>query len=81
MILFSPQSTGVNDMTPTPKLRWAQRKYKLGPFYRDQNGMEAEGEYSVLQQWWAAPPININLSTGEIDSAGGEWRDVPHERE
>lgn len=61
-------------MTPTPKLRWAQRKYKLGSFYRDQNGDEAEGEYSVLQQWWAVE------RAGQI-TPQGEWRDIPYERE
>jgi hypothetical protein len=45
-------------MTPTPKLRWGMRKYKLGSFYRDQYGNEAEGEYSVLQQWWAIEKEN-----------------------
>ena len=61
-------------MTPTPKLRWALRKYKLGTFYRDGSGNEAEGEHSVLQQWWAIE------RDGQITPTG-EWRDVPLEKE
>ena len=65
-------------MTPTPKLRWAQRKYKLGPFYRDQHGNEAESEYSVLQQWWTS---STNVLFGNEKEPYGEWRDVPLEAE
>jgi len=55
-------------MTPTPKLRFVQRKEEdwpsdcLYPTIRN---------VKVLQQWW-----DFDTFAGE-----GEWRDVPCERE
>ena len=63
-------------MTPTPKLRWAQKK---DPHYE-------LGIKTVLQQWWE--DRHITLAVMQYDKYGtpitshpGEWRDVPLEKE
>ena len=69
-------------MTPTPKLRFVERKvYVSKPAY---NTYENEGTFSelvkktILQQWWKVEGITDALHHNVFD---GEWRDVPLEEE
>ena len=65
-------------MTPTPVLRYIQRKHQMHPFYRDsQTGGPAYQTYHVLQQWWEWPD-SFDVVAGR---PVGEWRDVPMEEE
>ena len=63
-------------MTPTPKLRFAER---LVP-------MHEHGSYlktvRILQQWWM-PTRTFSDGYGyqTVELEGGEWRDVPIEKE
>ena len=77
-------------MTPTPKLRFVERKvYVSKPAYTHEN----EGTFSelvkktILQQWWEVG--NMVLAIHVTDKDGntlpspnrGEWRDVLLEKE
>jgi hypothetical protein len=69
-------------MTPTPKLRFVERKvYVSKPAY---NTYETEGTFSelvkktILQQWWEPEQNIIDMVAGKTQ---GEWRDVPLEVE
>ncbi len=65
-------------MTPTPKLRFVERKFAMDPFYRDiQTGGTAYRTYRVLQQWWEQK----QWAHDDWIIVGGEWRDVPLEQE
>jgi len=64
-------------MTPTPKLRFVERKVAMHPFYKDVGGGTAYQTHHVLQQWWE-DKVWFNQSTQEFS---GEWRDVPLEKE
>lgn len=55
-------------MTPTPKLRWAQRKDPHVEF----------GIRTVLQQWWTS---STNVLFGNEKTPYGEWRDITVEIE
>jgi hypothetical protein len=50
-------------MTPTPKLRWAERSQPIYP------GADTGHIIRVLQQWHA---YDVNYPTEK-----GEWKDVP----
>ena len=63
-------------MTPTPKLRFVERKVAMHPFYKDVGGGTAYQTYHVLQQWWENKSTDVYYPNGN-----GEWRDVPLEKE
>jgi hypothetical protein len=60
-------------MTPTPKLRFVERKlpYPEVKIVR------------ILQQWWQTHATGRTSTNGEdwITTYAGEWRDVPIEKE
>lgn len=60
-------------MTPTNKLRFVERENEIGSMI---------ATYKVLQHWWA-PFKNFNDGYGytSMELKGGEWRDVPLEKE
>ena len=61
-------------MSPTPRLRFVERKGKPDSFFR--NAMTGEAHvptFTVLQQWFA---YDI-----EYPMTRGEWKDVPLEKE
>ena len=58
-------------MTPTPKLRWIEREHEVG---LTGNMVHVE---TVLQQWWE----NKIHKGDNWFVEGGEWRDVPLEKE
>lgn len=67
-------------MTPTNKLRFVERQIKLPDFYVNPNTMKPLHQtISILQQWWEdSNPLMRGLWK---DGHGGEWRDVPVEKE
>ena len=60
-------------MTPTNKLRFVER---------NTNDPHAPRTLKILQQWWA-PFKNFHDGYGytSMELEGGEWRDVPVEKE
>ena len=58
-------------MTPTPKLRFVQRKEEDWPVDCQYPTVR---NVKILQQWWAVE------RAGQI-TPQGEWKDVPCERE
>ena len=58
-------------MTPTPKLRFVERK----DFTEDLANPQT---LRILQQWWEIENITDALHNNILD---GEWRDVPLEKE
>ena len=68
-------------MTPTPKLRFVERKITELPDHLLATPITKT--VRILQQWWESN-MSINLGwTGDmpIGLAKGEWRDVPIEKE
>jgi hypothetical protein len=68
-------------MTPTPKLRFVERKIFV-PF-EDYKDVVQPKTVRILQQWWQTNNT-INLGFGgdiPIGETKGEWRDVPIEKE
>ena len=70
-------------MTPTPKLRFVERKVSM-PFKHYDDVREVK-TVRILQQWCEDPKIVLSVS---VDWNGvttkrfaGEWRDVPVEQE
>lgn len=64
-------------MTPTNKLRFVERQFKLPDFYVNPNTMKPMHQtISILQQWWESD--SFDMITGQT---AGEWRDVPIEKE
>ena len=62
-------------MTPTNKLRFVERQFKLPDFYVNPNTMKPMHQtISILQQWWA-------VERDGQQTPEGEWRDVPIEKE
>lgn len=61
-------------MTPTPKLRFVERKEIIGHDGRS----TIVKTVRVLQQWWAPEDATENEIRLELR---GEWRDVPLEKE
>jgi hypothetical protein len=59
-------------MTPTPKLRWAERQLNAGEAAKQ--SLPTFLSVRILQQWWAVE------RAGQITPTG-EWRDVPLEKE
>ena len=65
-------------MTPTPKLRFVERKV----YVNEVTALELVKK-TILQQWWQTNNT-INLGFGgdiPIGETKGEWRDVPIEKE
>jgi hypothetical protein len=56
-------------MTPTPKLRFVERKIETS--YQFEWGNTLFKTVRILQQWWLA----------ELPDEVSEWRDVPIEQE
>ncbi len=56
-------------MTPTPKLRFVERKIETS--YQFELGKTVFKTVRILQQWWLA----------ELPDEVSEWRDVPIEQE
>ena len=64
-------------MTPTPKLRFVERK----DFSNDAANPRT---LRILQQWWEQKGMTMSLGWGgemPIGKIQGEWKDVPCERE
>jgi hypothetical protein len=64
-------------MKPTPKLRFIEREVFV----------PVQGDFAVtyktvriLQQWWEEKPYSRSVD-GYLLGGGGEWRDVPIEKE
>ena len=70
-------------MTPTPKLRFVERrvyvKKTVRGSYRDESTVSELVKKTILQQWWE-PERNIIDAVTEKKTQG-EWRDVPLEWE
>jgi hypothetical protein len=70
-------------MTPTPKLRFVERKIYVNKTvrgsYRDESTVSELVKKTILQQWWE-PERNIIDAVAEKKTQG-EWRDVPLEWE
>jgi len=58
-------------MTPTPKLRFVERK----DFTED---LANPRTLRILQQWWEPERNIIDMVVGKTQ---GEWRDIPLEKE
>ena len=69
-------------MTPTPKLRFVERKvYVSKPAYNtygDRGEVSELVKKTILQQWWEPERNIIDMVAGKTQ---GEWRDVPLEVE
>ena len=69
-------------MTPTPKLRFVERrvyvKKTVRSSYRDESTVSELVKKTILQQWWEPEQNIIDMVAGKTQ---GEWRDVPLEWE
>lgn len=60
-------STGADNLAPTARLRWVERRPPDDPV----DGPASGGVRRVLQQWFAEP-----MPSYMRNQAKGEWRDV-----
>ena len=69
-------------MTPTPKLRFVERRVYVNKTvrssYRDECTVSELVQKTILQQWWEPEQNIIDMVAGKTQ---GEWRDVPLEVE
>lgn len=69
-------------MTPTPKLRFVERKVYVNKparnVYGDEGTVSELVKKTILQQWWEPERNIIDMVAGKTQ---GEWRDVPLEKE
>ena len=67
-------------MTPTSKLRFVERTVQV-PFHGYKDVTESK-TVRILQQWWM-PTRTFSDGYGyqTVELEGGEWRDVPIEKE
>jgi hypothetical protein len=65
-------------MTPTPKLRYVQRGAWMQ--VNNDNSVTEVRANITLQQWWKKN-IASRYAAAILGEPGGEWRDVPIEKE
>lgn len=65
-------------MTPTPKLRFVERKKLIQT--ETQYTAETWQIIRILQQWWEKD-IASQYTAAIAGDSSGEWRDVPIEKE
>jgi hypothetical protein len=65
-------------MQPTTKLRFVERQIFV-PFENYKDVVQPK-TVRILQQWWEEKPYSRSVD-GYLLGGGGEWRDIPIEKE